>query len=46
MPKKQILREIKELNKRMMREVENEDLLITLIIIEKNVMRLRRWEWR
>lgn len=46
MLEKQILREIKKLEKRMMKEVKNEDLLIVFIIIEKKLMRLREWDWR
>lgn len=40
------VREIKELEKRMMKEVKNEDSLIVFIIIEKKLMRLREWDWR
>lgn len=46
MLEKQILREIKKLEKRVVREGENEDLLIVFIIIEKKLMRLREWDWR
>lgn len=39
------VREIKELEKRMMREMKNEDLLIILIIIEMDLVKRKRWEW-
>lgn len=46
MLEKQIVREIKELEKRLVRKVKNEDLLIVILIIEKKVVRLRKWDWR
>lgn len=39
MLEKQILREIKELKKRMIKEVKNEDLLIIFIIIEMDLVK-------
>ena len=40
------VRENKELEKRVVRKVKNEDLLIIFIIIEKKVVKWKRWEWR
>lgn len=40
-----ILREVKEIKERMMREMKNEDLLIVILIIEKKVVKWKRWDW-
>lgn len=37
------VRENKELKKRMMKEIVNEDLLIVILIIEKKVVKWKRW---
>lgn len=42
MLEKQIVREIK----RMMKEVKNEDSLIVFIIIERKLVKVRKWDWR
>ena len=45
MLEKQILREIKELEKRVVRKVLSKNLLIILIIIEMDLVKWKRWKW-